>query len=94
MVNGSKQEDGMRRVGLIAIMVAMGFIASGAMAELAHHPELKKAHETLETALQHLKQANDHEKSEFGGHRNKAEQLIREAQREINEAAQWADTHK
>jgi len=84
----------MRRVGLIALIVATGFLASVAMAELAHHPHLLKAHETLETALQHLKEANDHEKSEFGGHRVKAEQLIREAQKEINEAAQWADTHK
>ncbi len=65
-----------------------------ALAELAKHPHLKRAHEAIEHAMKALREANDKEKGEFGGHRVKAEELLNQAQHEIEEAANWADSHK
>ena len=58
------------------------------------HPHLHKAREQIDNAKKSLKEANDHEKSEFGGHRVKAEELLNQAQQEIDQAAQWADANK
>jgi hypothetical protein len=61
-------------------------------AALDNHPELKAAHQAIATAHVSLKAANDHKKTEFGGHRVKAEQLLNEAQKEIEAAAEYANS--
>ena len=63
-----------------------------ALAFWEHHPHLQAAHERIETAIAELERANDGHK-QFGGHRERAEQLLRDAQREIHDAAIYADSH-
>ncbi len=72
-----------------ATLVLAGPLAISA--DLSRHPNLRAAHQALENASRELARANDKKKSEFGGHRAKAESLIREAQAEIEAAADWAN---
>jgi hypothetical protein len=80
---------------LVLALAGAALIASGsvAIADMAHHPHLKVAHDNILGALEHLKAANDGTK-QFGGHRERAEQLCHEAEQEINEAVNYADSHK
>ena len=78
----------------LALVLACVAISSTALAiDWAKHPNLKDAKTSIGVAKNHLKAANDHEKSEFGGHRAKAEQLLDQANAEIDLAAEWAETH-
>ncbi len=78
----------------VALATASIAISSTALAvDWARHPNLRDAKGAIGVAKTHLKEANDHERSEFGGHRAKAEQLLDQANAEIDLAADWADTH-
>jgi len=85
----------MRKSLLIA--VAASLLAFGPMAlaqdPLADHPHLKDARQSLAAAITALRAANDG-KTEFGGHREHAEQLLNDADKEITEAAEYANQHK
>lgn len=77
-------------IGLALCSLAMVSAASLAV-EWKNHPHLRKAHKAIENAKKDLKEANDKKKTEFGGHRAKAEELLNQAQREIEAAAEYAD---
>jgi hypothetical protein len=83
----------MKKVTL-AVVLAYVAISSTALAiDWSKHPNLRDAKGSIADAKRHLKEANDHEKSEFGGHRGNAEKLLDQADQEINQAADWADSH-
>ena len=82
----------MKKLIFGGVMGAMLLAGSVALAFWEHHPHLQAAHERIETAIAELERANDGHK-QFGGHRERAEQLLRDAQREIHEAAVYADSH-
>jgi hypothetical protein len=83
----------MKKVTL-AVVLAYVAVSSTALAiDWSRHPNLRDAKGAIAEARKHLKEANDHEKSEFGGHRGNAENLLNQADGEIDQAAIWADTH-
>jgi hypothetical protein len=57
------------------------------------HPHLHAAHEKLEKAKKDLAEADDHKKTEFGGHRSKAIELLDQANKEIEAAVEYADSN-
>jgi hypothetical protein len=81
-----------RSIALASVL----FTAIGAVAlagDLAGHPHLKQAHNHIGDALKALTEAHDG-KIEYGGHREKAEALLHQAQHEIEEAGEFATQHK
>jgi hypothetical protein len=77
------------------VMLAVVAVSSTAFAtDWSRHEHLQHARVRIDEAKKSLKEANDHEKSEFGGHRGKAEALLTQAQAEIDAAADWADSHR
>ncbi len=60
--------------------------------DFAKHPHLRAADTSINQAIEELKRADDGAKK-YGGHRDKAEQMLHEALRQINEAAGYADAH-
>lgn len=85
----------MRKSVLIA--VAAGLLALGPVAlaqdPLLNYPYLLKARQSVGVAIDQLHRANDG-KADFGNHRDRAEQLLNEADKEIVEAAEYANQHK
>lgn len=78
---------------MVAVGVTAGLIGIAAFGgDLKGHPHLKAAHKKIENALKDLAAANDG-KTEFGGHREKAEDFLKQAQSEIEQAAQYANAH-
>jgi len=80
---------------LLSFVAAASLLALGSVAlaqALARHPHLQSAHQHLQAAMQELKAANDG-KTQFGGHRERAEQLVRQAAAQIEQAAQYANAH-
>ena len=80
----------MKRTLLIAFcMVA----SSAALAiEWRKHPHLEKAMGSIQAAKSQLAAANDFKKTQFGGHRVKAIELLGLADREIAAAAAYAES--
>ncbi len=80
------------------ISIILGFLAVGAVAlaqpAMQGHPRLSAARDSINQALEQLRAAKAEDKAEFGGHRNRAEQLLKQAEQEINKAAQYANTHE
>lgn len=54
-----------------------------------HHPAIRKAQHALEVALKAL----DHADHDFGGHRAKAMELIKQAQAELKAAVEYDAQH-
>ena len=83
----------MRKIAfpLIAAAIATAMLAP-AIAEEIRHPHLRAAHEAIESALHSLHEASNGP-AQFGGHRERAEELLHQAQREIHEAAEYANSH-
>ncbi len=82
----------MKKVLLVGAGVAVLAFGSIAFAQFEHNSHLLAAHEKIEAAVAELRAANDGKK-EFGGHRDRAEQLLLQAQGEIKEAAEFANSH-
>jgi hypothetical protein len=82
----------MKKLVFGGVLGAMLFGASMALAFWEHHPHLHAAHAKIDEALAELEHANDGRK-QYGGHRERAEQLLHDAQREIHDAAEYADHH-
>jgi C4-dicarboxylate-specific signal transduction histidine kinase len=82
----------MKKLIFGGVLGAMLLGGSMALAFWEHHPHLEAAHHKIDEAVAELERANDGHK-QFGGHRERAEQLLRDAQREIHDAAVFADTH-
>lgn len=80
----------------LAALAGLLIASSAALAQepsLAGHPHLKSAREHIAQALKELREAVHATKGEFGGHRDRAEQLLNQADREIMAAAQYANAH-
>ena len=78
---------------MIASLSAI-FVATAAMAYEIHHPNLRDAHAAAENAIHHVQTAQSNNKGvEFGGHANKAIDLLRQAQAELVAADQWNEAH-
>jgi len=80
----------MKKSQIIALGVSLIAVSAYGV-EFGKHPHLQHAHQALENATKALEQANDKKKTEFGGHRAKAIELIKGAQHEIEEAAAYAN---
>jgi hypothetical protein len=73
-------------------LISFAFVSALAFAaEWKGHPHLHKAHQAIDNAMKALKQADDKKKTEFGGHRAKAEELLTQAQHEIEAAVDYAN---
>ncbi len=55
-----------------------------------HHPEIHKAQMHLNQARETLEQSTHH----YGGHRQKAIELIKQAQEELKQGVQYANQHR
>ena len=59
-----------------------------------HHPNLRDAHHDAEAGIHHIEAAQANNKGvEFGGHAEKALDLLKQAQMEIVEADKWNEAH-
>ena len=69
-------------------------VTTVAMAYEIHHPNLRDAHHDAGMAINHIENAQKGNKGiEFGGHAEKAIDLLKQAQMEIEEADKWNDAH-
>jgi len=82
----------MNKMLLVGVAAATLGFGSVALAQYEAHPHLLAAHDKIEAAVQELRTANDG-KTEFGGHRDRAEALLLQAQGEIRAAADFANAH-
>jgi hypothetical protein len=81
-----------------ALMVAAGTVSLISVLAFAGdfkgHPNLKKAHNKVDEAIHHLEDAKNGVTGDpFGGHRDNAENLLRQALSEIDQAGQFAEAH-
>ncbi len=76
-------------IALLAVLVT-----TAAFAFEFHHPNLRDANDAAENAVKHIQEAQAANKGvEFGGHAEKAIDLLRHAQRELAEAERFNDEH-
>lgn len=81
-------------LGAVFAGALVGAAVAGGNA-LKGHPKLEKARTSINKALTDCKEAKaDEKKGEFGGHRDKAEELLNQAKGELDQAAEFANTHK
>lgn len=72
-------------------------IATVAYAYTITHPNLKSAYDSAGQAIQHIKEAQQYsgnKATEFGGHAEKAESLLTQAQQELVEGDKYNDAHQ
>lgn len=82
----------MKKLAVIASLSAV-LVSTIALAEI-HHPNLRDAHHEAENAIHHIQAAQaDNKGVEFGGHAEKAMELLKQAQIEMVEADKWNDAH-
>jgi len=73
-----------------ALLIGLSLAAPAAIVlAAAHHPQIVKAQKALDTAAMHLGKAMH----EYGGHRAKALDLIKQAQAELTAALDYANQH-
>lgn len=79
----------------VALALVGGMVVVALAGPLKGHPHLKAARNSINKALMDCKAAKAEEKSgEFGGHRDKAEDLLTQAKGELDAAAEFANAHK
>lgn len=92
------KEAGMKKNArkIVTGLAAFGLLAAAAIAgPLAGHPHLKAARRSINKALADCQAARaDEAHGEFGGHRDRAEELLTQAKGELDAAAEYADTHR
>jgi len=72
-------------------------IATVAYAYNISHPNLKDAYDAAGQAIQHIKKAQQYsgnKATEFGGHAEKAETLLTQAQQELVEGDKYNEAHQ
>ncbi len=83
----------MKKIVIASLSAAL--VTTLAMAYEIHHPNLRAAHHDAEMGINHIQNAQQDNKGvEFGGHAEKAIDLLRRAQAEIVEADKWNDAHR
>ena len=81
----------MKKIVIASISAVL--VSSLALAEI-HHPNLRDAHHEAESAIHHIEAAQANNKGvEFGGHAEKAMELLKQAQIEMVEADKWNEAH-
>jgi hypothetical protein len=76
------------------LAIAGGLAVVAFAGPLAGHPHLKAARNSINRALADCRAARaDERKGEFGGHRDKAEELLNQAKAELDAAAEFANNH-
>jgi hypothetical protein len=71
-----------------------GLVAVTMAGPLKGHPNLIRARNSINRALADCRAARADEKhGEFGGHRDKAEELLNQAKGELDAAAEFANSH-
>ena len=79
----------------LIIAAASLLIATSAF---AGHPEIEKADKAVENAIRDIDNAQkwheEHHHPEFGGHANKAKELLHEAIKQLREGDHWNDEHE
>ena len=83
----------MRKLSLAVVIASTLTLGSIALAQFENHPHLRAAREHIAGAVAELRAANDGKK-QYGEHRDRAEELLRQAQGEIDEAATYANSHR
>ena len=84
----------MRKSIFIAFAAALLALGPVALAQDSQgFPDLKAAREDLSLALEKLRAANNGS-AQYGGHRDRAEQLVTEADKEIVKAYEYAKSQK
>jgi hypothetical protein len=89
----------MKKLALVVITAAV-CIPLGAFGKdwiLNGHPHLKQAHHDLHHAYEEIsasQRANERIWKDEGGHGAKAKEDIERAMHQIDEAAEWVDTHR
>ena len=85
----------LRTIFITALIAApVGFLAAG---PLKGHPHLQKANEALNHAWDEIGQsqkANEAIWKDEGGHGQKAKDAIEAAKKQVDEAAEWVNSHK
>jgi hypothetical protein len=82
----------MNKLALAALATTL--VATAALAFEIHHPNLRDAHHAAEEAIHHIQAAQANNRGiEFGGHAEKAIELLRHAQEEIVEGDKFNDAH-
>jgi hypothetical protein len=78
------------------IVVTAGILSFGPMAfaqdPVAKHPHLQAARGSIAEAINQLRAAKNG-KAEYGGHRDRAEQLLMDADKQIVQSAEYANQH-
>jgi hypothetical protein len=84
----------MKKLVLVSSLSVL--VATFAYAYNITHPDLKQAFASAEQAIKQVEQAQQQEAKgvNFGGHANKAISLLQQAQKELNEADQYNDSHQ
>jgi hypothetical protein len=80
-----------RELGLLAtgVVIATGLVAGAKPARAERQPDMVRARESLNNALEFLRAASD----DKGGHKVRAIQLIEDAIRQVNAGIEFANTH-
>jgi hydroxymethylpyrimidine/phosphomethylpyrimidine kinase len=79
----------------LLILSLSALVAAVAYAYDIVHPNLKEAHGLAEQAIHHIQRAQQANAGvEFGGHAEKAIDLLRQAQAEIVEGDKYNEAHK
>ena len=79
---------------LVIASLSATLVTTIALAYEIHHPNLRDAHHDAENAINHIVEAQKINKGiEFGGHAEKAIDLLRHAQEELVEGDKYNDAH-
>jgi hypothetical protein len=79
---------------IVIASLSAALITTAAFAYEIHHPNLRDAHHEAENAIHHIEAAQAANKGvEFGGHAEKAIDLLRHAQEELVEGDKYNDAH-
>jgi peptidoglycan hydrolase CwlO-like protein len=79
---------------IIIASLCASLVTTIALAYEIHHPNLRDAHHEAENAIMHIQDAQKANKGiEFGGHAEKAIELLRHAQEELVEGDKYNDAH-
>jgi hypothetical protein len=82
----------MKRIVIASLSATL--VTTIALAYEIHHPNLRDANHDMDNAIIHIENAQKGNKGiEFGGHAEKAIDLLRHAQEEIVEGDQYNEAH-
>jgi hypothetical protein len=80
---------------LIITALSASLVTTVALAYEIHHPNLRDAHHEVENAIHHIQDAQKANHGiEFGGHAEKAVDLLRHAQDELVEGDKFNDARR